>query len=309
MSGGADSADLLPVNQSQPQTPDDPTLPPCPAPGPGPGGLQGWLDAHPWHPRFAPLLLYVIFLSIIGWARSIAPSSYPVLYAVQCIATALLIYRYRRFVPEISFSFHWLLIPIAIGAATAWIGLALMMAHLWPDAFGSAGKSFFDEMPAPVAWISLAFRLLGMSLLVPVVEELFFRSALMRSLHKPRPALYALVHFAEGLPIIGPMVLRSKISQEADAQTRPLADMFHATPLGAISPFSLLIVPLLWCVLSHTMRDWPGTIVCGLAYAWLCYITNRPGRTLGLGPVIWAHGLTNAILWGYTLATGDWRFL
>jgi hypothetical protein len=38
-------------------------------------------------------------------------------------------------------------------------------------------------------------------------------------------------------------------------------------------------------------------------------VTNRGGRQMGLGPVIWAHGLTNAALWGYTLYTGDWRFL
>jgi hypothetical protein len=30
---------------------------------------------------------------------------------------------------------------------------------------------------------------------------------------------------------------------------------------------------------------------------------------LGLGPIIWSHGLTNALLWLYTLTSDDWRFL
>ncbi len=38
-------------------------------------------------------------------------------------------------------------------------------------------------------------------------------------------------------------------------------------------------------------------------------MTNHGQRKLGLGPVIWTHGLCNASLWAWTIYSGDWRFL
>ena len=46
-------------------------------------------------------------------------------------------------------------------------------------------------------------------------------------------------------------------------------------------------------------------VVCGVAYCLLLMVTRKKG----LGPVIWAHGITNALLWVYTIQTDVWRFL
>ena len=45
--------------------------------------------------------------------------------------------------------------------------------------------------------------------------------------------------------------------------------------------------------------------MCALAYCLLLSVT----RAKGLGPVCWAHGITNALLWGYTVYYGNWQFL
>ena len=45
----------------------------------------------------------------------------------------------------------------------------------------------------------------------------------------------------------------------------------------------------------------------------MVWVTNREslpeGKRLGLGPVVWSHGLVNAGLWAYTYYTDDWQFL
>jgi hypothetical protein len=66
-------------------------------------------------------------------------------------------------------------------------------------------------------------------------------------------------------------------------------------------------------MLVHGLRDWPAVIVCGITYCLLVGYTNNSRRRLGLGPVIWAHGITNGALWAYTVYMhlnqgGDWRF-
>jgi len=46
-----------------------------------------------------------------------------------------------------------------------------------------------------------------------------------------------------------------------------------------------------------------------LVWCALVWWTNRGSHRLGLGPVIWSHAITNALLWGYTIWSGDWQFI
>jgi hypothetical protein len=157
--------------------------------------------------------------------------------------------------------------------------------------------------------VTLGLRLLGMSIVVPMFEELAYRSAVLRSFRHPRDVGVAILQLLGDLPVIGDIIMKTRASQEADRIRRPMALAFDKTPLGVVSVFSVVASLLLWCVVSHMPRDWPGTIACGLPFIWLTVITNRGQRKMGLGPVIWAHGLTNAGLWLYTVITHDWRFL
>jgi len=79
---------------------------------------------------------------------------------------------------------------------------------------------------------------------------------------------------------------------------------FNRTPFGVLSVFGVIASTFVF-MLSHFPRDWPGIWVCGVAYCLLLAAT----RHKGLGPVVWAHGITNALLWVYTLNTGNWQFL
>ncbi|MDH3582849.1 MAG: hypothetical protein OER86_01395, partial [Phycisphaerae bacterium] len=143
--------------------------------------LDRWMADHPWHPRLLPLFVYVVFLMGIGAATDWQPQIYPLLYALQCVVVAALLWRYRSLLGEMNFRFHWLAVPAAAAGAAAWIGLGRAMMDLWPQHFAPEAPptSFMDDMGPAVGWTAMGLRLLGMSLLVPVIEELFYRSALL----------------------------------------------------------------------------------------------------------------------------------
>ena len=85
---------------------------------------------------------------------------------------------------------------------------------------------------------------------------------------------------------------------------------FYETPLGKVSVFGIAASTFIF-MLNHVPRDYVGCIMCGVLWCLMVKWTNGESRKrkLGLGPVIWSHGLTNALLWWYTIASGDWQFL
>src|SRR5688572_24342031 len=74
----------------------------------------------------------------------------------------------------------WLLsIAVGVGVFVLWINLDFA-----PLAFSSSG-GFDPRSDGKMDWPLVAVRLAGAALLVPVMEELFWRSFVMRWIHKP----------------------------------------------------------------------------------------------------------------------------
>jgi len=109
-------------------------------------------------------------------------------------------------------------------------------------------------------WPLIVLRIAGAARLVPVMEELFWRSFLMRWLQAP---------------------------------------VFEAVPPRGVGLRAVVLSTFVF-VLAHTL--WLAAAVAGLAYAWL-YI--RSGK---LWVAVIAHGVTNAALGVWVVATGNWQF-
>ncbi len=295
------------------------------------------MAAHPWHPRVLPLIVYLLMLSVIGMTPDTRPMVYlrPMLYVVQCGLVLWLLWRYRRLLPELTATFDWRAVPVGVGVCVVWVLLGWLTAGefgvRWaaildgqpmslidygvpavnkPPLATSASDGPFDlrhpaVMGATVGWIALGLRLLGMSIVVPLFEELFTRSMLLRSLSRPRMTAIGLLHFLIDLPVIGEWVGHTRLGRRAEAHEPVFGPAFHRTPLGEVTLFGIAASTFVF-MLNHGVRDWPGAVACGIAY---CLLVGWTGREKGLGPVIWAHGITNALLWGYVVATGDWQFL
>jgi hypothetical protein len=318
-----------------------------------------------------PFFCWIIFLTITTFLPEAWAPAQPFLYTAQCLATLWLLWTYRQLTPELTLSFHWLAVPTGVFLLVAWVVLGYAMAGELPHRFGQLMQGDLDgafgrfpyealgrepgrfgpdldaagdvvahpiqelmQTHPALGYASMALRLIGMALIVPLFEELFIRSGMLRGLQQRRPTFTGLLQFASDLPGIGDWVSNTAAGKRANDQPPMLTKQLVTTPVGAICFFGIAASTFVFMV-SHSLRDWPGCIACGIVWCWLVWITNKPrprrgetwrsvnglsesapaesfisgGGRLGLGPVAWSHGITNALLWGYTLAWGDWRFL
>ncbi len=134
--------------------------------------------ASPVYARFAPFAIFVgLMLSsyVVGpyWS-----------YVVRTAAGAWLIWQMRPFVSEMRWAFSLEAVAIGIAVFVIWVGL---------DSFVPQNHLFFTPTPddtwnpfarfgagAGMAWFFVVVRLLGSSLIVPPLEEVFWRSFLYR---------------------------------------------------------------------------------------------------------------------------------
>jgi hypothetical protein len=139
-------------------------------------------------------------------------------------------------------------------------------------------------------------------------EELFTRSAILRAANRWPLTKTGLIQFACDLPIVGEWMIHTRAGERASQQPPAFTQQLQATAVGTLGVTGVIASTLIFTV-SHLVRDWPGAIVCGVVWCGLLWWTNRGQTKLGLGPVVWSHAITNALLWGYTLLTWDWQFL
>ena len=291
-----------------------------------------------WHPRLIPIAIYLVLVFLIDQVRPLAPMAYPAMYVAQCSIVLWLLWRYRKLLPELTLRFHWLAVPTAIGLTIAWIGLGWMMAgefamrwdaiiqgqplgqidyatvNISPGRFATTGTHYFQQMQSQpwLYWLSIGLRLIGMSLVVPLFEELFIRSLCLRTLHRAKETGIGILQVLHDMPMIGDWFMHTQRGRRVAAMPSMFSKQYHQTPLGAITVFGIFASTTVF-TFNHIFRDWPGAIACGVVWCLLVWYTNRPGgpdnKKLGLGPVIWSHALCNALLWGYSIYTGDWQFL
>jgi CAAX prenyl protease-like protein len=76
---------------------------------------------------------------------------------------------------------------------------------------------------------------------------------------------------------------------------------FTNVPIGAFSWRSFGIVTAGFC-LEHAPADWPAAVLTGMLFNLVAY------RTRSLSACVLAHAVTNALLGGYILRTGQWGF-
>ncbi|MEM6552928.1 MAG: hypothetical protein AAF750_12490 [Planctomycetota bacterium] len=298
--------------------------------------LDAWMAESPWHPRLVPFFAYLLLLLPVQWTTANAPAALPFAAGVQIAVITALLVRYRKLTPELNLAFHWTVLPSIALLIVAWVGLGqLMVASNLPVLSNTLeGPHRFEiirEDSEAMFWLAMSLRFVSMVLLVPFFEELFVRSAMLRSLHSPRKTGMGLLQILVDLPLIGDWLSTTTPGKKALAAKPLLTEQLETVPLRSVTVFAVAASTLVF-MLSHAPRDWPGCIACGIVWCVMVAMSNRspstqptdtsntpslPGANLpasqptpgGLGPVIWSHAGVNAALWAYTLYTGDWQFL
>jgi CAAX prenyl protease-like protein len=139
--------------------------------------LRAWLTT----PFAAYVLPFTAFILLTELARHL-PGGTLVIYPLKTAITTALLWQYRHHYTELVWHWSWLAVAGGVFVFGMWIPLSdprLVMGAptLLVSPFQLAGRW-------ALPWI--AVRLLGSALVVPVMEELFWRSFLTRFLIDPR---------------------------------------------------------------------------------------------------------------------------
>jgi len=160
------------------------------------------------------VFLVLIWLGAQGTETPAGNTAYPWAYAARTLIVAALLIAFWPRYTKIRWNHWWLGLIVGVIGIFQWVGMQLFLQHHF-DLFKPTGKVFnpdqFFHDPA-WRWTFIAVRLIGAVLIVPVMEELFWRDYAWRSVIAPNdfklarvgewdlraflivPAIFALVH-------------------------------------------------------------------------------------------------------------------
>ncbi|MEO7454107.1 MAG: CAAX prenyl protease-related protein [Fimbriimonadales bacterium] len=140
--------------------------------------------SRPWLPYVVPMILF----AAITMAEGELGNYVAVYIAKVIIVTGALIY-FRSVWKEIKFEAKWLVPSIVIGVAlfAAWVGIEKNFGYPHMTFLGdrTAFNPLTEADNAGMRAAFFAFRFFGLVLMVPLMEEIFWRSFLLRFITKP----------------------------------------------------------------------------------------------------------------------------
>jgi len=153
--------------------------------------LRTILSRSPLLPRVAPFVLFVLLTAGQG---QFGPASPYWFYLAKTVVGLWLILEIRPLAVEMRWAFSWEAVAVGIGVFALWVGISgpwTTQNSLWVK----LGISHASATPAvlwnpqehfgpALAWLFIGIRILGSTLIVPPLEEVFYRSFLYRYIAK-----------------------------------------------------------------------------------------------------------------------------
>lgn len=136
-----------------------------------------------WLGYVLPMAAFMLLTTIEGFA----PKPYYVwLYVFKCIVVTAILFSFRTASKDIQPNVHVLIPAVLVGLAVfgEWILLDKLIPY--PHLDSRIGLNPFTTIESPIVLtIFLTVRFYGLAVMVPVMEELFWRSFLLRYLTDP----------------------------------------------------------------------------------------------------------------------------
>jgi CAAX prenyl protease-like protein len=127
----------------------------------------------PAWPFVVPFFLFMAFLVVEG----LFPDQHYMIYPLKTVAVGAVILGFRRFLPSLRPVMPGLSVLLGVLGVILWIGLDPWLVRYDQPLMG---RDPFALYPAGEAWVLFGFRVLGIAVVVPIMEELFWRGFLMR---------------------------------------------------------------------------------------------------------------------------------
>jgi CAAX prenyl protease-like protein len=138
--------------------------------------MAGVVERYPSVPYVAP---FVLFLALTS-AQAMVPGGIAVAYPAKTILVGLAIVALWRWL-DLTGAPHW---PLAVATGLALAVVWVLPEGLYPLLGEDNPYDPFAELTSTRAWTWLAFRVFGTAVIVPIVEEFFWRGFLIRWLIK-----------------------------------------------------------------------------------------------------------------------------
>jgi CAAX prenyl protease-like protein len=114
---------------------------------------------------------------------------YPLTYVAKTVVVAVLLVLFRRRYTPVRWNFWWLGVALGVIGIVQWLGMQLWLqrhvAFFHPPDAKDVFDPFRDIASPGLRWAFVGVRLAGATLLVPVMEELFWRDYLWRRIVSP----------------------------------------------------------------------------------------------------------------------------
>lgn len=172
------------------------------------GGAVGQYLRSPAAARIVPFALYIGFIGVadllsgLGVDASLLRWLYPL--KIGAVVLALWCYRghYSELSERLSLSAAAMAVTAGVVVLILWINLTL------PWMGGGGGGGFVPYTNGQLDWVLLSIRLFGATLVVPLMEELFWRSFLLRWVSSPnfllvRPGQVTIIAFIVTVILFG----------------------------------------------------------------------------------------------------------
>ena len=131
--------------------------------------------------RVAP---FVIFLGLTFCQGQFGAASAYWFYLAKTLVAVWLIWEMHPLVLEMRWAISWEAVVIGIGVFVLWVGLDPFYPKFLTSGVVWNPHEQFGENSA-LAWLMMVTRILGSTLVVPPLEEVFYRSFLYRYIVKP----------------------------------------------------------------------------------------------------------------------------
>jgi len=130
-------------------------------------------------PAAARVAPFLVFLALTFLQGKFGPASAQWFYLAKTAVGAWLVWAMRPLVPEMRWAFSAEAVVVGIGIFVIWVGLDPYYPHLLKTGATGNPHEAFGEHSA-LAWFFIVVHLLGMTLVVPPLEEVFYRSFIYR---------------------------------------------------------------------------------------------------------------------------------
>lgn len=198
------------------------------------------------------------------------------IYPVQTIVCGALLIRYLGFYSLKPPQKLGLTCFIAVFVLILWISPQLIAwgfpktASWFPSRMEGFDPHQYEAQSPLLYYTMLVFRFVRLVVVVPLMEEVFWRGFLARYL----------------------------IQDEA---TGDFTENFESVPFGTFSRLSFTVVVIGFCV-EHSPPDMPAALVTGILYNVVAW------KSRSLSSCVLAHAITNLLLGIYVMRTGQWGF-